>query len=54
MKCPKCKSKEVIPIIYGDVAMPKGEKDGDKYFLGGCIFDENSPQWYCKKCKHRW
>ena len=50
--CPKCKSKNVIPIMYG---LPTGEvareeKEG-KIKLGGCCVGENDPQWYCKECK---
>jgi hypothetical protein len=54
-KCPKCSSKNIIPIVYG---MPSEEtfkesKKG-KFILGGCCIEESSPEWHCKKCGHEW
>jgi len=52
-KCPKCESKEVIPIAYG---YPSGEMlekaDRDEVALGGCCVIEGQPEWYCKTCDH--
>jgi hypothetical protein len=53
--CPKCKSKNVIPIIYGlpgrDLIEQarKGEIE-----LGGCVVRIGSPIRKCKKCGHQW
>ena len=52
--CPKCKSNDVIPIVYG---MPTEElfeesKKGN-FLLGGCCIDD-SAQWHCKKCDYEW
>ncbi|MCK9591522.1 MAG: hypothetical protein M0Q91_05890 [Methanoregula sp.] len=55
-KCPKCKSKnDVIPIQYGypSVRMFE-ERESGKIELGGCIVAPENPNWYCKKCDHRW
>jgi len=49
--CPNCNSKNVIPIMYG---LPSYEAFLDsqkgKFMLGGCIIDEDSPNWHCKDC----
>jgi len=55
-QCPKCKStNDVILIHYG---YPSGEMaeehDAGKIELGGCVIDSENPNWYCKKCDHRW
>ncbi len=52
--CPKCQhNKNVIPIGYG---LPGSEMSEEaikgKIRLGGCIIDDSSPDWYCKKHKH--
>ena len=51
-ECPKCKSKNIIPISYGYPSakgMKKAEREEIK--LGGCCVGKNDPQWYCKNCK---
>ena len=50
---PRChKSDQVIRIVYG---FPEPEMMEDAYKglvkLGGCIVDENNPEWYCKRDK---
>ena len=52
-KCPKCQNnKDVVPIGYG---LPGPEMSEEaimgKIRLGGCIIDDSSPDWYCKKCE---
>ena len=55
MKCPRCKSKEVIPFQYGlpGETMLKEAREG-KIRLGGCVIFELSDDWHCKKCKFEW
>lgn len=58
-KCPKCNSKNVIPIIYG---MPSYEgflkAERKEIFLGGCCIpiDNNGRviggEYYCKDCEN--
>lgn len=53
--CPKCKSKQVIPIQYGlptleQVQMARKGKLKD----GGCEVEMGSPDWHCKNCRHEW
>lgn len=56
--CPKCKSNNVIPIMYGypaPDAMEEAEKGNLK--LGGCeiyIDDCKMPDRYCKDCEFEW
>jgi len=48
--CPKNHSNKLIPIVYGlpGDKMVKAAKKG-KIILGGCIVNDCSPKWYCKK-----
>ena len=54
-KCPRCGSKDVLPIIYGlqdpeqDVELRVG-----RVKLGGCLVGPDSPELYCKACRHEW
>lgn len=47
--CPRCRSSNVIPILYG---MPTSEaaeeKDKGLVKLGGCVVSDHDPQWHCK------
>ena len=43
--CPDCSSRDVVPILYGLVANPE-----PGVILGGCIFDDDKPQWGCRTC----
>ena len=59
--CPKCKSKDIIPILYG---YPDNEmfaaSDRDECILGGCCIalDENAQEnlnkYHCKDCGYEW
>lgn len=50
-ECPRCKSKNSIPISYGypTAKTLKEEKQG-KVFLGGCEVTGNDPNRHCKDC----
>lgn len=51
LQCPKCKSKKVIPIVYGLPTYEtfKSSEEG-KIELGGCIVRNNNPNYFCKGC----
>lgn len=52
-ECPKCKSENIVKIIYGypsPSTMKKAERG--KISLGGCCIGENDPNWHCKDCKN--
>lgn len=54
IKCPNCNEK-LIRIVYGlpgNELMEKAKKG--EVCLGGCIVLENSPKYYCKKCKRKY
>ena len=53
-KCPKClKKDQVVKIIYGYPGPELGEAERrGKIMLGGCVIEEDHPEYYCKKC-HR-
>ena len=53
--CPKCKSNEIVDIVYG---YPSEETlkswHNKKIELGGCIVRNDNPIYKCVKCNHRW
>ena len=53
--CPNCESKNVVPIAYG---LPGDKMREDvfkgKIHLGGCIMEENNPDFHCNDCEHKW
>ncbi len=55
MKCPKCGSNEVIPIVYG---YPSEElflrAEAGKVKLGGCCVEAFAMDRHCKKCGEEW
>jgi hypothetical protein len=51
--CPKCKSKKVVPIVYGMPSTEMLEKlNRDEVALGGCVVIDGQPKWYCNACDH--
>ncbi|MDD2229543.1 MAG: hypothetical protein PHY48_09040 [Candidatus Cloacimonetes bacterium] len=52
--CPRCSSKDVLPIEYGypGIEMMEDSENG-KIVLGGCCVSDNDPTRECQKCKHR-
>ena len=59
--CQKCKSNEIIPIIYGiiDVKDTLGEYirtlcENGQIFYGGLKVPKTRPLNYCKNCKNQW
>jgi len=52
-QCPKCGSKEAIPIVYGLPISELGMKAKEgKVKLGGCCVDNYAPEYYCKDCEY--
>ena len=49
--CPRCRSKNIIPIQYGfpSSEMVEQRKKG-VVKTGGCVVGDDSPRWYCKDC----
>ena len=55
--CPKCKSDQVVYILYGEPNLDAGLKqalDSRKVELGGCIITRDSKRWECRACRYRW
>jgi len=51
--CPKCKSKKVVPIVYGLPSMELFEEaNREEVALGGCTVMDGQPEWHCKACDH--
>jgi hypothetical protein len=54
-KCPKCDSKNIVPIIYGMPGMDLQEEEmRGKIHLGGCCITEDAPNRHCNDCEHQW
>ena len=55
LKCPKCGSNNIVPIVYGMPSYELLEKEGMReVLLGGCIVNDLSPIWHCKDCQNYW
>ena len=53
--CPKCKSNEVIDIVYGYPTQETLQSWFKKEVeLGGCIIGNENPHHKCKTCEHQW
>ena len=55
--CPACHSPRVARILYGlPHFTPELERDLDeqRVVLGGCVVFDDSLQWHCVACGHRW
>ena len=63
-KCPNCKSKNVVEIVYGLIE-PRFNEDSairrffsflerDDWVGGGCVIEEDSPERCCTDCGHEW
>ncbi len=55
MICPRCKSSDVIPIIYGFPSQDamKAYEEG-RVKIGGCIVEDDAPNLSCKSCGKEW
>ena len=53
--CPSCKSDNVAAIAFGypGPEMSEAASRGE-IVLGGCIVNDDDPEWHCKDCKHNW
>ncbi|MCI4667702.1 MAG: hypothetical protein MRZ79_06035 [Bacteroidia bacterium] len=46
------KRRHAVPIVYGYPTRKTLKKaQAGKFYLGGCVFTECEPSWYCKKHK---
>lgn len=51
-KCQKCGKTTVVKILYGEPTPEAGEwESAGKIVLGGCIVNEENPDWACTHCK---
>ena len=54
-KCPKCDSKDIVPISYGYPSPPVFEESNlGKVELGGCCREIDAPDRHCNDCEHPW
>jgi len=59
-KCERCRSKKVVPILWG-LPTPETFEMYERYkeengeppiWLGGCCVTGNDPGWHCLGCGH--
>lgn len=51
VSCPKCGSKKVVRVLYGEPTYEAFLKEmAGKIVLGGCIVTGNDPAWSCTEC----
>ncbi len=55
VKCPKCKSEHVAPIMYGYPMFEAFEAaERGEIILGGCVVEMGNPDYGCLDCEFRW
>lgn len=57
--CPRCKSKNVVPVIYGyPTSEALAASDRGDVMLGGCVIHDKAgggiADRFCKDCEHEW
>ena len=55
--CPSCNSDDVATYSYGYVAMDDelGEElESGRTILGGCVIDDDAPEYCCNVCGNEW
>ena len=53
--CPKCGSREVIPIVYGMPGPELLRKSAEgRVALGGCVVSPENPTVECQTCGASW
>ena len=53
--CPSCKSNNVVQIAYGLPGLEMREEViKGKIHLGGCVIEEDAPDFHCNECEHEW
>jgi len=52
LRCPQCGSEKVAEILYGYPIFEaiKDDLETGRTVLGGCIVEEDAPQWSCQAC----
>jgi hypothetical protein len=59
-RCPKCKSKEVVSILWNCCALNpehvKLREEGKAVIRGGIVMLalKDRAKWFCKKCLNEW
>ena len=53
MKCPRCDSREVVPVIFGIPSFDLFERqERGEVILGGC--EPRDEEWACRSCRLGW
>lgn len=55
IRCPNCKSENVLPIMYGYPTYEAFQRaERGEILLGGCEVTFDQPDYGCVDCKYRW
>jgi len=56
-ECPACGADRVARVVYGlplfTTELERDLEEG-RVVLGGCAVFDDSPQWECLGCRHKW
>ena len=55
--CPKCGSREISRLVYGEPQMDEGllgDLMARRIKLAGCEYFEGAPIYYCYHCDYSW
>lgn len=53
--CPRCGAGDVVPVIIGlPVDDDFAREAAGEVVLAGCIFDDDTPDWSCRRCGEGW
>ena len=54
--CPKCKSRNIVEMMYGLMSVEACEDRGlSESFYGGCCEDDKTrPDYICLNCGYEW
>ena len=54
-RCPRCRSDEVVPVVYGTPSAELVEESrAGRVALGGDVHWPEAPEWRCVACGHEW
>ena len=52
--CPDCNSREVVRILYGFPSQEASDAaERGEVALGGCVINDDDPEWRCRVCGRR-
>lgn len=54
-KCPRCRARAGVDILYGEPTIEAFEAaERGEIHLGGCVMELGAPDRHCRNCGHEW